>query len=104
MPVFSWNLIADIADQLQYPFMVHAYTAGIIVAIVAGIVGYFVVLRSVAFAAHALSHIGFAGATGAVVLGVSPVFGLLVFTVGGAIGMGTLGKRIHGRDVAIGIV
>ncbi len=84
--------------------MVHAYTAGIIVSIVAGIVGYFVVLRSVAFAAHALSHIGFAGATGAVVLGVSPVFGLLAFTIGGAIGMGTLGKRIHGRDVAIGIV
>ena len=101
---FSWNLIADIQDQLQYSFMVNAYAAGIIVAIVAGIVGYFVVLRSLSFAAHALSHIGFAGATGAVVLGISPVFGLLVFTVCGAVGMGALGKRIHGRDVAIGIV
>ena len=104
MSVFSWNLINDLRDQLQYTFMVHAYTAGIIVAIVAGIVGYFVVLRSVAFAAHALSHIGFAGATGAVVLGVSPIFGLFAFTIGGAMGMGVLGKRIHGRDVAIGIV
>jgi zinc/manganese transport system permease protein len=104
LPVFSWNLINDLRDQLQYAFMVHAYTTGIIVAVVAGVVGYFVVLRSVAFAAHALSHIGFAGATGAVVLGVSPVFGLLAFTIGGAIGIGTLGKRIHGRDVAIGIV
>ena len=104
MPVFSWNLISDMRDQLQYAFMVHAYTAGIIVAIVAGIVGYFVVLRSLSFGAHALSHIGFAGATGAVLLGISPVFGLLVFTISGGIGMGALGKRIHGRDVAIGTV
>jgi zinc/manganese transport system permease protein len=104
MQGFSWNLIEDINNQLQYAFMVHAYAAGIIVAIVAGVVGYFVVLRSLSFAAHALSHIGFAGATGAVVLGVSPIFGLLVFTIGGAVSMGTLGKRLHGRDVAIGTV
>jgi zinc/manganese transport system permease protein len=63
MPAFSWNLIEDIRNQLEYAFVVHAYAAGIIVAIVAGIVGYFVVLRSLSFAAHALSHVGFAGAT-----------------------------------------
>ena len=84
--------------------MQHAYTAGAIVAIVAGVVGYFVVLRSLSFAGHALSHIGFAGATGAVALGVNPIYGLLVFTIGGAVGMGALGKRIYGRDVVIGIV
>lgn len=101
---FSWNLVADILAQLQYAFMRHAYGAGAIVAVVAGVVGYFVVLRSLSFAGHALSHIGFAGATGAVALGVDPIFGLLVFTVASAIGMGVLGKRLHGRDVAIGIV
>ena len=101
---FGWNLIRDIQAQFQYAFMQHAYIAGAIVAIVAGVVGYFVVLRSLSFAGHALSHIGFAGATGAVALGVSPIYGLLVFTVGGAVGMGALGKRIYGRDVVIGIV
>ena len=101
---FGWNLIRDIQAQFQYAFMQHAYTAGAIVAIVAGVVGYFVVLRSLSFAGHALSHIGFAGATGAVALGVNPIYGLLVFTVGGAVGMGALGKRIYGRDVVIGIV
>ena len=101
---FSWNLIADILAQFHYAFMQHAYAAGAIVAIVAGVVGYFVVLRSLSFAGHALSHIGFAGATGAVALGVNPIWGLLVFTVGGAMGMGALGKRIYGRDVVIGIV
>ena len=101
---FSWNLVADVLAQFQYAFMQHAYAAGIIVAVVAGIVGYFVVLRSLSFAGHALSHIGFAGATGAVALGVNPVYGLLVFTVGAAMGMGFMGKRIYGRDVVIGIV
>ena len=74
---FGWNLIRDIQAQFQYAFMQHAYTAGATVAIVAGVVGYFVVLRSLSFAGHALSHIGFAGATGAVALGVNPIYGLL---------------------------
>src|ERR1700704_4804912 len=84
--------------------MVHAFEAGTIVAIVAGAIGYFVVLRGSAFAAHALSHIGFAGATGAVVVGATPVVGLLVFTVAAAGVMGALGNRLRGRDVTIGIV
>lgn len=101
---FSWNLYADAQQIFQYAFMRNAFAAGTIVAIVAGVVGYFVVLRSLSFAGHALSHIGFAGATAAVVVGASPVAGLLVFTVGAGLGMGALGKRIYGRDVVIGIV
>lgn len=88
----------------QYDFMRNAYLAGTVVAVVAGLVGYFVILRGLSFAGHALSHIGFAGATGAVVLGLSPVFGLLGFTLGSALIMGALGTRIRGRDVIIGIV
>ena len=103
-PQVSWNLFDDIAALFHYDFMVHAFEAGTIVAIVAGAIGYFVVLRSSAFAAHALSHIGFAGATGAVVLAVNPIFGLLVFTVGSGIAIGALGNRLRGRDVTIGIV
>src|SRR5216684_2801436 len=69
-------------DLFHYEFMVHAFEAGTIIAIVAGTIGYFVVLRGTAFAAHALSHIGFAGATGAVVLSLNPIIGLLAFTLG----------------------
>ena len=50
------------------------------------------------------SHIGFAGATGAVLIGVASVWGLVGFTVAAGIGMGLLGERISGRDVAIGVV
>jgi len=103
-PPFSWNLFDDLASMFHYEFMVHAFQAGTIVAVVAGAIGYFVVLRASAFAAHALSHIGFAGATGAVVLGISPVFGLLAFTLASGVTIGALGNRLRGRDVTIGIV
>jgi zinc/manganese transport system permease protein len=101
---FSANLLLDLQQMLQYQFMQHAFEAGTLVAIVAGIVGYFVVLRRSSFAAHALSHIGFAGAAGAVLLGVSPVIGLLAFTTIGGTGMTVLGPRASHRDVQIGTV
>ena len=103
-PQLTWNVLADVAAIFQYQFMVNAYMAGTVVAIVAGAIGYFVVIRSSAFAAHALSHIGFAGATGAVVLSLNPIFGLLAFTMGSGIAIGALGNRLRSRDVTIGIV
>ncbi|HVM76837.1 MAG TPA: metal ABC transporter permease [Candidatus Paceibacterota bacterium] len=101
---FSFNIIADLQFMWQYDFMRHAFEAGTIVAIIAGIVGYFVVLRRSSFAAHALSHIGFAGAAGAVLFGINPIIGLLVFTSGGGIAMATLGRKAAERDVQIGTV
>ena len=97
-------MLVDLQQMLQYQFMQHAFEAGTLVAIVAGIVGYFVVLRRSSFAAHALSHIGFAGAAGAVLFGVSPVIGLLAFTTVGGTGMTVLGPRASNRDVQIGTV
>ncbi|GIW05231.1 MAG: ABC transporter permease [Dehalococcoidia bacterium] len=88
----------------QYDFLRHAVLAGTIVAITAGALGYFVVLRQLSFAAHALAHIGFSGATGAVWLGLNLVAGMVAFTVAAAIGIGALGDRLRGRDVAIGTV
>jgi zinc/manganese transport system permease protein len=88
----------------QYDFMRHAFEAGTIVAIVAGVVGYFVVIRRLSFAAHALSHIGFAGAAGAVLVGLNPLSGLLLFTSGGGLTMAILGRKASSRDVQIGTV
>jgi zinc/manganese transport system permease protein len=103
-PYFGWDLIRVGQELFRYAFMQHAYEAGTIVAISAGVIGYFVVLRSLSFAAHALSHIGFAGATGAVLTGVAPIVGLLVFTMSAGAVMGALGQRLRGRDVTIGLV
>ena len=80
-------------------FMINAWTIATIVAAVAGVVGYFVVLRGAAFPAHAIPKGAFAGAAGASLLGISTLIGLAVFSVLGALGIGALGRR--GRnDVA----
>jgi zinc/manganese transport system permease protein len=93
-----------IATMLEYDFMRTALAAGTIVATVAGAVGFFLVLRNLTFAGHALSHVGFAGATGAALLGANPLWGLLAFAVSGGVMMGLLGERLRGRDVAVGII
>jgi zinc/manganese transport system permease protein len=87
-----------------YDFMINAFAASGIVALVAGAVGFFLVLRGQTFAGHALSHVGFAGATGAVLVGLPPLAGLTGFTLLAGIGIGLLGDRLSGRDVAIGMV
>ncbi|HTA10178.1 MAG TPA: metal ABC transporter permease [Streptosporangiaceae bacterium] len=80
-------------------FMMNAWTTATIVAVVAGVVGYFVVLRGSAFPAHAIPKGAFAGAAAASLLGISTLIGLAVFSLLGALGIGTLGRR--GRhDVA----
>ncbi|GAC1568228.1 MAG: metal ABC transporter permease [Ktedonobacteraceae bacterium] len=89
---------------LQYPFIQHALFAGSCVAVVAAVVGYFMIVRGLTFAGHALPNIGFAGAAGAVLLGIDPVIGLFAFTIGAGIGIGLLGRRVNERDTAIGII
>jgi zinc/manganese transport system permease protein len=100
----SWNVVHDLNQLFHYAFMRHAFVAGTIVAIIAGVVGYFVVLRQSSFAAHSLSEIGFAGASGGVAFGFSAVYGLLGMSLLGAALIGALGKRLRGRDAAIGTV
>jgi len=80
-------------------FMMNAWTTATIVAVVAGVVGYFVVLRGSAFPAHAIPKGAFAGAAGAALLDISTLIGLGVFSLLGALGIGLMGRRGR-RDVA----
>jgi zinc/manganese transport system permease protein len=90
--------------MFTYDFMQNAFAAAGIVSVVSGLIGFFLVLRAQTFAGHALSHVGFAGATGAILIGTSPLWGLIALTLIAGIGMGLLGERLYQRDVAIGIV
>jgi zinc/manganese transport system permease protein len=90
--------------MFEYEFMINAFAAAGIVAVVSGMVGFFLVMRGQTFAGHALSHVGFAGATGAGLIGLAPIWGLLGFTLAAGVGMGMLGERLSNRDVAIGVV
>jgi len=77
--------------------MMNTWIAGSIVAVIAGMVGFFAVLRGQTFAAHAIPNGAFAGAAGASLLGINVLWGLAVFSVAGALGIGALGSERQGR-------
>jgi zinc/manganese transport system permease protein len=81
---FSWNLLADIDDLWAYPFMVNAFRAGLIIAVLTGVAGWFMVLRRQTFAGHTLSVVAFPGAAAAVYLGVAAQYGYFAFCVAAA--------------------
>jgi zinc/manganese transport system permease protein len=78
-PGFTWNLIDDMRDIWSLPSMVSAFRAGTIVAVLAGLVGWFMVLRKQSFAGHTLAVVGFPGAAAAVWLGLGAASGYLTF-------------------------
>lgn len=84
-------------------FLQHAFWAVTFVSLCAGVVGYFVILRRQAFAAHAIGHVGFAGAAGAVWLGLNPLVGLLVFCLGSGVLVGLGGSSLDDRDSVVGV-
>jgi zinc/manganese transport system permease protein len=93
----------SLGQLLALSFVQHAFYAVTAVALAAGPVGYFVVVRRQAFAAHAIGHVGFAGAAGAVLLGLSPIFGLLVFCLGAGVLIGVGGATLDDRDAVVGV-
>ena len=96
--------MAMTALMFEYDFMRTAFAAAGIAGVLAGTVGFFLVLRGQTFAGHALSHVGFTGATGAVLFGLSPLAGLVGFTLIAGVGMGFFGEKLAERDVAIGMI
>jgi zinc/manganese transport system permease protein len=87
-PTPSWNLAHDLSQLLEYHFMINALLAGSIVAVMAGLVGWLMVLRREAFAGHTLSMMAFPGASGAALIGVPAAWGYFLFCGAGALAIG----------------
>jgi|SRR5579883_2059146 len=104
IPPFSLNLISDVNEMLSLDFMRYAFVAGTMVAIVSGLVGYFIVLRNLVFATEALGHVTFTGALAAAVLGLDPLIGLFGATTLVALLLGVLGTQVQENDVVVGTV
>ena len=107
-PPWSWNPITDLLDMLSYPFMVNAFRAGTIVAVVTGIVGWFMVLRKQTFAGHTIAVSAFPGAAAATLLGISATIGYFTFAVAAAIVIAVAarprGSGLTGESAVIGTV
>jgi zinc/manganese transport system permease protein len=81
----SGNLITDLRLLWSYPFMVNAFRAGTIIAVVTGAIGWFMVLRRQSFAGHTLAVAGFPGAAGATLAGIPAGYGYFGFCVAAAL-------------------
>jgi zinc/manganese transport system permease protein len=88
--------------MLSHPFIQHALIAGTAIAVLSGLVGYFVVLRGQVFAGDALSHVAYTGAIAALAVGIDLRFGLFAATIGVGVVLGLLGGRGVADDVVIG--
>jgi zinc/manganese transport system permease protein len=97
-------MITQLIHLLGYDFVQNALVAGILVAVVAGLVSRFVVARNMSFAVHALAEVGFTGSAGFILIGLSPVLGLLSGSMLTALLIGALGLRIRERDAVVGVI
>jgi len=93
----SWNLVSDIQDMWSLPFMVNAYRAGTVVAVLSAAIGYFMILRRQTFAGHTLSVVGFPGAAGAIWLGISATYGYFAFCLTAAVAIAAAPLRGRSR-------
>jgi zinc/manganese transport system permease protein len=104
----SWNIVADLAQMWSYPFMVNAFRAGTVVAVAAGVLGWFMVLRKQTFAGHTLALVGFPGAAGATLVGVGAVYGYFAACLVAAVVIAAIprtGLGSHGSEsAATGVV
>src|SRR5512146_802659 len=101
----GWNIVTDVRQLLEFHFMVNALRAGSIVAVVAGAIGYVMVLRRQSFAGHTLALMGFPGAAGAVWLGLDASVGFFGFCLAAAVVLGVAPQaRAASHSAVIGIV
>jgi zinc/manganese transport system permease protein len=102
------NVVHDVSQLLEYHFMVNALLAGSVVAVMAGAVGWAMVLRRETFAGHTLAMMAFPGAAGAALLGVPAALGYYAFCSAGALAIGRFaGERRRSwseRSAATGAV
>ena len=103
----SWNVLEDVRQMWSLPFMVNAYRAGTLVAVLAAVAGYYMVVRKQTFAGHTLSLTGFPGAAGATWLGISATYGYYAFCLAAAAVIAlvpTRGRRLADQSAVIGTV
>src|SRR5438270_8244759 len=100
----SWDLAKDMRQLLEFHFMVNAFRAGTVVAVTAGVIGWFMVLRGQSFAGHTLALVGFPGAAGATLLGIGASWGFYGFCAAAALVIAAVPRPPagrHGEDSAV---
>jgi zinc/manganese transport system permease protein len=100
-----WHQIFNFADYGELLALVHnSLIAGAVLGVVGGLISTFVMMRDLPFAVHSISELSFAGASGALLLGVNVVMGSLVGSILAAVVIGAMGSRARDRNSVIGVL
>jgi len=106
-PTLSWNLVSDVRELLDYQFMVNALQAGTIVAVMAGVVGWYMVLRRQSFAGLTIAVMAFPGASGAALAGLPSALGyylacgIAALTIGRAGGSSSRARSAESATIGV---
>jgi zinc/manganese transport system permease protein len=100
-----WHRIFNFADYSELLALVHnSILAGLVLGVIGGLISTFVIMRDLPFAVHGISELSFAGAAGALLLGLDVVAGSLAGSVLAAAIIGALGVRARDRNSIIGVI
>ena len=89
--------VVDLRRMLALHFMVNAFRAGTVVAVLAAVVGWLMVLRRQSFAGHTLAVVSFPGAAAAIWLGVSATVGYFAGSIAAALVIALVPRGAAGR-------
>ncbi|AYE98040.1 helicase [Mycobacterium paragordonae] len=99
--LFAFDLTAHL---LRHDFVQQALLAGVLLGLVAGLIGPFIVMRQMSFAVHGSAELSLTGAAFALLAGFDVGVGALVGSALAAALFGILGQRARERDSVIGVV
>ncbi|EHI13064.1 metal ABC transporter permease [Mycolicibacterium thermoresistibile] len=99
--LFAFDVTADLLGR---SFVQQALLAAALLALVAGLIGPFIVMRQMSFAVHGSSELSLTGAAFALLAGFNVGVGALIGCALAAVLFGVLGQRARERDSAIGVV
>jgi len=97
--------IVDFFNALSQTYMQRALITSVVIGIIGGVIGVFVLLRGMVFLGEAIAHSAFAGAALGLLLGINPLITIILFGIFAAVGVGYVNeKKVMKDEVAIGIV
>ncbi|WDT58477.1 metal ABC transporter permease [Streptomyces sp. G7(2002)] len=97
--IFNFDNYGELLGLVQ-----NSLIAGVLLGLVGGLAGVFVIMRDLPFAVHGISELSFAGASAALLLGVNIVAGSIAGSLLAAAAIGVLGVRARDRNSVIGII
>lgn len=99
------QLTKPMLDFFSYQFIQNAFWASLLISVIAGFVGTYIVARRLVFLSGGITHASFGGIGIAWYFGINPILGASIFSILTAIGLESLTKgKVLREDSAIGML